>query len=186
MGASSLIRAADYADKAYSIAGTLDVKQTKVFNAVFNTLKESGLSNDTALKYSVFAAQAYQWILNNPQVKMSFASFEGITSFKTYQAATRLSDNASMMGLNSAAPGLATARNFNAGAALNAGLTYFGSLAKSLGIEVNECALAITKVIEDVLIVVGVAETGIGVFAAFMQAMATVGDVEEMKKACFN
>lgn len=73
-----------------------------------------------------------------------------------------------------------------AGGAISAFVEYFSGMAKGWGIEMNECAIAVTKVILDELTVVAMADTGVGIcWAVSLQLLTVTADSAAMPQACF-
>jgi hypothetical protein len=79
----------------------------------------------------------------------------------------------------------ATRGTISAGGAISAFVEYFAGIAKTLGIELNECAIAVTKVILDILTTIALADTVVGIWAAALQALAVGADTKGMINACF-
>jgi len=101
-----------------------------------------------------------------------------------YVDAMGYAGRATELNLASSAERFAGSGKASAGGAISAFVDYFVGMATSLGIEINKCSIEITKVILDVLTMVAMAETAVGVWAAALQCLALNADVTDMKKAC--
>jgi len=167
---------------------TVDVA-LQIYDGVSNALKISGLSEETAKKYAYFAMEMYKYIKDRPQLQTALQGAKSIYGLgkgaKGYAAAARLAGNATAMNALSSAEKFAAKGNASAGGAICAFVDYFAIVAKSLNIEMDECALSITKVMLDVLATIVLAETVVGVWVAALQALAVGGDSKEMILACF-
>ncbi len=172
---------------AMSISGKVDVA-LDIYDAVSNTLKLSGLSENVAKKYGHFATELYIYIEKRPQLQMALQCSRSVYDMghgaSTYVAAGRLASNARVMGAATSAEQFAARGNFAAGGAIAAFVDYFAALAKSLGIEMNECAIAVTKVMLDVLSTIALADTLVGIWAAAMQVLSLEADTKDMIRAC--
>ncbi|MFP5228938.1 MAG: hypothetical protein ACLGXA_15070 [Acidobacteriota bacterium] len=170
-----------------SVAGKVDIA-LEIYDAVNNTLTLSGLSKDTAKKYGYFASELYTYIRERPQLQMVLQCSRSVYDMgrgaSGYAAAARLSSSAAAMGAADFAERFAAKGNASAGGAIAAFVDYFAGIAKSLGIEMNECALAVTRVMLDVLSTIALADTGVGIWAAAMQALSVGADTKEMIRAC--
>jgi hypothetical protein len=170
------------------MSGKLDVG-LEVYDAVSNALIISGLTRDTAKKYAYFAEELYQYIKDSPELKTVLegakSTYDMAKGAKGYAAAARLSSNATTMNALSSAESFAARGTFSAGGAISAFVNYFAAIAKSLHIEMNECTIAVTKVMLDVLTTIALADTVIGLWAAALQVLATGADATEMVQACF-
>jgi len=161
----------------------------EIYDAVSNALTVSGLSQETAKKYAYFAVELYRYIKERPALQTALAGGKAVYGMgkgaKGYAAAAHLANNATGMKAVSSAERFAARGKVSAGGAISAFVDYFAAVAKSLKIEVNDCAIAITKVILDVLTTIALVDTVVGIWAAALQALATGADSKEMLKACF-
>jgi hypothetical protein len=168
-------------------SGKIDIV-LEIYDAVNNTLTISGISAETASKYSYFASELYTYIKNSPTLQTAFegskAIYEMNAGAKASVVAARLASNATAMNSLGAAGKLATLSKVSAGGAISAFVDYFAGVAKALKIEMNECAIAITKVMLDVLTTIALMESVLGIWAALLQALATGADTKEMIQAC--
>ena len=160
----------------------------KIYDAVNNALVATGIPVKTAAKYSYFASELYNYIEGNPQLqtvlKGAKATYEGASGAKQVQLLTRLESSAGTMGFAKFAERFGTARNVAAGGVVTAFVDYFATIATQLGIEMNECALAITKVMLDVLTTYALVQSVVGVWAGALQLLSTAADGREAYKAC--
>lgn len=88
------------------------------------------------------------------------------------------------MGFANFAERFGTARNVAAGGAATAFVDYFATIATQLGIEMNGCALAITKVMLDVLTTYALVQSVVGLWAGALQVLSTAADGRETYQAC--
>jgi hypothetical protein len=164
---------------------SLTTKETQVFNGVYLALTKGGLSDQTATKYATFAVEIYDQVTKNPQLQMALSTYRGAKEAKGAELAFGYAARASNLGLDASAARFAAKGAEGVGGVMSEFVDYCASFAKSLGIEMNECALAITKVILDVLTTVAMADTVVGVWAAAMQVLSTVSDARSVAQACF-
>jgi hypothetical protein len=161
----------------------------EIYDAVNNALTIAGFSKETAAKYSYFSMELYRYIKERPALQTALQGTKSTYSMaggaKGYAAAARLAQNATDMNALGVAGKFAARGSFFAGGAISAFVDYFVNLAKSLNIEVNECAIAITKVILDILTTIAFVESVVGVWAGALQALALGADSTDMYKACF-
>jgi hypothetical protein len=171
-----------------SVSANVDVA-LKIFDAVKNALIVAEVPKDVAEKYAHFATEMYEYIDSRPQLQFALlgakATFEMGKGAQGYVTAMGYAGRASDLNLVSSAERFAGNGKVSAGGAISAFVDYFAGLAESLGIEMNKCSISITKVILDVLTMVAMAETVVGVWAAALQCLALNADLVEMKKACF-
>lgn len=171
----------------------MELEQTDValdiYDAVSNTLTLSGLRRETAQKYAYFAVELYDYVKERPQLQTALQGTKSIYRMgrgaKGWAAAAHLEGNATAMNAFTAAEKFAAKGNVFAGGAISAFVDYFAVVAKNLGIEMNECAISITKVMLDVLTTIALADTLVGVWAAALQLLSLGSDLQEMQKACF-
>ena len=160
----------------------------QIYDAVKNALIVGGMNEVTAAKYSTFAVQLYQYIKDRPQLQEALQGAKQVYDLnkgaKGYAAAARLGSNAEAMGALVVAKKFAARGAVSAGGAISTFVEYFAGVAQSLGIEMNGCAIAVTKVILDVLTTIALADTVVGVWAAALQTLAVCADTKEMVNAC--
>lgn len=160
----------------------------EIYDAVSNALTVAGMNKEIAGKYSTFAVQLYQYIKDRPQLQEALQGARQVYDLnkgaKGYAAAARLGSNAEAMGALTAAEKFAARGTVSAGGAISTFVDYFAGVAQNLGIEMNGCAIAVTKVILDVLATIALADTVVGVWAAAVQALAVGADTKEMISAC--
>ncbi len=161
----------------------------KIYEGVTNALKVAGLNEQTARNYGNFAQQLYQYIKDRPQLQEALQGAKQVYDLnkgaKGWAAAAKLESNARTMNAVGMAEKFATRGAISAGGAISTFVEYFAGIAKPLGIELNECAIAVTKVILDVLTTIALADTVVGIWAAALQALAVGADTKEMINACF-
>jgi hypothetical protein len=160
----------------------------QIYDALNNALTVAGMNKETADKYSTFAVQLYQYIKDRPQLQEALQGAKQVYDLnkgaKGWAAAARLESNAKAMNSLGAAEKFATQGSISAGGAISTFVDYFAGVAQSLGIEMNGCAIAVTKVILDVLTTIALADTVVGVWAAALQALTVGADTKEMINAC--
>jgi hypothetical protein len=160
----------------------------EIYDAVNNALIIAHIDKETAAKYSYFASELYQYIKNRPALQTALKGAKSTYSMATgaegYAAAARLAGNARMMNSINMAEKFAAKGSVSAGGAISAFVDYFVSVAESLKIEINDCAIAVTKVILDILTTIALADTVVGLWAAALQALALGADTTETTKAC--
>jgi hypothetical protein len=160
----------------------------EIYDGVSNGLTVAGLNKEMAKKYADFAVQIYQYIKDRPQLQEALQGAKQVYDLnkgaKGWAAAARLESNAKAMNAVTMAEKFAAKGAVSAGGAISTFVDYFAGIAKSLGIEMNECAIDVTKVILDILTTVALADTVVGVWAAALQALATGADTKEMINTC--
>jgi hypothetical protein len=160
----------------------------QIYDAVSNALTVAGMNKETAGKYSTFAVQLYQYIKDRPQLQEALQGAKQVYDLNKgaegWAAAARLESNARAMNALGVAEKFATRGTVSAGGAISTFVDYFAGVAQGLGIEMNGCAIAVTKVILDVLTTIALADTVVGVWAAALQALAVGADTKEMINAC--
>jgi len=161
----------------------------EIYDAVSNTLTATGVRRETARKYAYFAVELYDYVSQRPELQTALQGAKSIYKMdrgaKGWAAAARLESNATAMNAATAAERFAARGNVFAGGAISAFVDYFSVVAKGLGIQMNDCAMAITKVMLDVLTIIALADTMVGVWAAAVQLLSLNADLAEMQKACF-
>jgi hypothetical protein len=161
----------------------------EVYDAVSNALAVAGLNQETAKKYAYFAVELYNYIKDRPQLQEALAGAKQVYDLnknaKGWAVAARLENKAKMMNAMSAAEKFASKGAASAGRTISTFVDYFAGVAKSLGIEMNDCAIAVTKVILDILTTIALTDTIVGVWAAALQALAVGADTKEMINVCF-
>jgi hypothetical protein len=171
-----------------SVSANVDVA-LKIFDAVKNALTVANVPRDVAEKYAHFAVEMYEYIESRPQLQFALegakSTFEMGKGAQGYVDAMGYAGRAADLNLASSAERFAGSGAVSAGGAISAFVDYFAGMAESLGIEMNKCSIAVTKVILDVLSMVAMAETVVGVWAAALQCLALNADLTDMKKACF-
>jgi hypothetical protein len=160
----------------------------QIYDAVSNALTVAGMNKETAGKYSLFAVQLYQYIKDRPQLQEALQGARQVYDLnkgaKGYAAAARLGSGAEAMGALGMAEKFAARGTVSAGGAISTFVEYFAGVAQNLGIEMNGCAIAVTKVILDVLTTIALVDTVVGIWAAAVQALAAGADTKEMINAC--
>lgn len=160
--------------------------EVKIYAGVHTGLIKVRISEITANKYASFAVAVYIYIKDDPKLQAALAIREMRNSANEASAAFVFAGRATGMGLEASAARFASKGTVGVGGVLGAFVDYCAGLAKLSGIELNECALAVTKVMLDVLTVVAMTETVVGVWAAAMQAISTAHDAKGMYDACFS
>lgn len=160
----------------------------QIYDAVNNALIVAGIPGKTAAKYSYFASELYNYIEDSPQLqtvlKGAKSTYDGVSGVKKVQLLTTLESKARTMSLVNSANHIAATRAFSAGGAISAFVDYFATFATHLGIEMNECALAITKVMLDVLTTYALVQSVVGVWAGALQLLSTAADGREAYQVC--
>jgi hypothetical protein len=159
--------------------------EVKIYAGVYTGLTKAGIGDAMANQYANFAVDVYLYIKNDPKLQAALAVREMRNSANEASAALAFAGRATGMGMEASATRFAAKGSVGAGGALGAFVDYCAALAKMTGIEMNECAVAVTKVMLDVLTVVAMTETVVGVWAAAMQAISTAHDAKDMYDACF-
>ena len=161
----------------------------KVYEGVSNALTVAGMNEETAKKYAYFAEELYRYIKDRPALQEALQGAKQVYDLnkgaKGWAAAARLESNARAMNAVGMAEKFATRGTISAGGAISAFVEYFAGIAKTLGVELNECAIAVTKVILDILTTIALADTVVGIWAAALQALAVGADTKGMINACF-
>ena len=161
----------------------------KVYEGVSNALTVAGMNEATANKYAYFAQQLYQYIKDRPSLQEALQGAKQVYDLnkgaKGWAAAARLESNARTMSAAGMAEKFATRGTISAGGAISTFVEYFAGICGSLGIALNECAIAVTKVILDILTTIALADTVVGVWAVALQALAVGADTKGMINACF-
>jgi len=169
------------------ISANVDVA-LKIYDAVKNSLTIAQVPKETAEKYAQFAVEMYEYIESRPQLQFALegakSTYEMGKGAQGYVNAMGYAGRATEMNLVASAERFAGSGNVSAGGAISAFVDYFAGMAKSLGIEVNECSIAVTKVMLDVLTVVAMADTVVGIWAAALQLLSLKADIVGMKIAC--
>jgi hypothetical protein len=162
----------------------------EIYDGVSNALTMSGIGDETAKKYAYFAEELYKYVRDRPALQTALegakSTYEMGQGAKEYAVAARLASNATAMNALGSAKKLAAKGNVSAGGAICAFVDYFAAIAKSLNIELNECALSITKVMLDVLATIALAESVVGIWAAALNALAIGADTKDMIQACLS
>lgn len=160
----------------------------EIYDGVSNALKISGLDEKTVESYSEFAVRFYRYIKDRPELQEALKGAKQVYDLsdksKAWAVAARLESNARAMGAVNVAEKMASRGTISAGGAISTFVEYFAGVAKSLGIEMNECALAITKVILDVLTELALIESVVGIWASALQALAIGADTTDVINAC--
>ncbi len=164
--------------------------ELKIYATVRKELLRAGLTDPRVKTYSLFAVEIYRYTKAHPELKQAFDGIRSTKDFgdkaKEAQAAFAQADRAAnVMSSEVAAARFASKGTASAGGALTAFVDYFASLAKILGIEMNECALSITKVILDALTIVAMLDTGLGALFMASQLLSTASDARSMANACY-
>jgi hypothetical protein len=160
--------------------------EVKIYAGVYTGLIKTGIGSATANKYASFAVAVYKYVKDDPKLQAALAVREMRNSANEASAAFTFAGRASGLGLDASAARFASKGATGVGGALGAFVDYCAGLAKLCGVVLNECALAVTKVMLDVLTVVAMTETVVGVWIAAMQTICTVKDAKGMYDACFS
>jgi hypothetical protein len=160
----------------------------KIYDAVKNLLIVADVPKDTADKYAHLAVEMYEYIEARPQLqfalegaKSTYEMGKGAQEYVTAAALVVRAENVRSIAL---AEKFAAKGTVSAGGAISAFVDYSAGMATNLGIEMNMCAIAVTKVMLNVLTIVAMADTVVLFWAAALQALSLGSDVNEMKKAC--
>jgi hypothetical protein len=169
------------------------VESDKISAYLVPALQKAGLPPETVQKYALLARDVYDYIQANPEVKAGLRMYEAQKKLKSagdiYEGSamvyktTQYLNNGAALGLTSAASGFSTIRAGAAGTALTGFVDIFEGIAKSYGIELNDCALSVTKVTLDFVGVMA-AGTGIGLVVAGMAVLSVGKDSYALGQAC--
>jgi hypothetical protein len=180
---------------------------TGIFDAAINALRRAGLDDVTGKKYAFFAVEIYAKVSDDsklqsalltyqmrthynavdddPKLKVAIGAVDLVTGTAKARAALSYADRARALSLDESASRFAAKGAEGAGGAIAAFVDCFSGLAKSLGIGMNECALAITKVALDALTMYAMAETVVGIWPAALMVLSTCKDAEDVAHQCF-
>lgn len=163
---------------------------------VHSMLVKSGMEDRKAWGYGAFCQEIYNHIQSNPQLQQALKGYQYLKDGKeVYEGSAKVAkaenylQNARDLGLTSAKAGLRNYRAAGAAGVLNVFVDRFEAMAKSQGIELNECSLAVTKVS------LSIATAGTGLVSSLTPAgwvLLGVGVVSTFKEsyslgiACFS
>jgi hypothetical protein len=166
---------------------TVDIA-LEIFDGVNNALTLAGLDRKTAKNYSDFAVRLYEYIKDRPQLQEALQGAKQVYDLnknaKGWAAAARLEGNAKAMNSMATAEKFALRGTVSAGGVISTFVDYFAGVARSLGIDMNECAIDVTKVILDILTSVALIDSAVGIWAGALQALAAGADTKEMINVC--
>jgi len=151
----------------------------KVYTMINAGLKSLAFTEDKANRYAWFCQAIYKELKDRHDI---------IDGLQRIAAANKLLPQATAMNLLKATRGLKDYR-LSAGVGVVAPFVdRLASIAKQNGIELNECALSVTKVALDIAGAGTGAVTsvsGIGIPLLFLSVVATFNDSNGLGKACF-
>lgn len=164
--------------------------EVKLYNGVYNALIVGGMNPAGARTYAHFAMDVYAYIEDDPQLQGALAGlksvYKGRKEANEAVVAFRYVLGARDLNLSAGAARFAAKGTVAMAGVIPEFVNYCAALAKINGIEMNECAISVTTVMLDVLTVVAMADTVVGVWAAAMQALSTVNDSREMVNMCLS
>jgi hypothetical protein len=177
------------ASASTSAAKILAGTELKIYVRVRDALLAGDLSFEMSDKYAYYAVEIYRYVNAHPELKEALNGLKATKDMKDgavkAQAAFAQADRArNVMNMEASASRFTSLGSAGVGGALSAFVDYFASVAKSLGVEMNECCLAITKVILGALTIAALADTGVGAWAAAVQLLSTANDARSMAKVC--
>jgi len=159
--------------------------EVKIYDVAFIALRKAGIPDAQAQKYAIFAIEVYKVVSDDPRLQQALAIYHFRKGLKDAATAFTYADKATALQLDASAARFAAKGAEGMGDAIGAFVDYFSAFAKMMGVEMNECALCITKVALDALTVVAMTETVVGAVGAALQALSTVKDTRDMLNACF-
>jgi hypothetical protein len=141
-----------------------------------------------AAKYALLCMDVYRYINDHPEMKSALQDAnnvrKGVTTIST---AVRYAKDGAAIGITSAANGFRSYGIGGGGKIISAFVNQFAAYAEKNGIELNQCALSITKVALDI----GTAGagavtsvTGAGIVFLAIGVLGTFNDSGDMAKAC--
>jgi hypothetical protein len=170
---------------------------SQVGSTVVSGLIMNRVDSTIATKYALVAQGAYQYIQSNPAVQTSLNLYQSVVYTKDFfdlaQApqtalqAGQLAINAGNLGLST--DGFLLVRDTNVAASLSASIDILSSIAASHGVELNPCALSISKVSLDFAGALGgtaTSYTGVGAVIALMSIIAMASDSYSLGTACID
>src|SRR5580698_5087411 len=178
---------------ASSVSAVSRVNQAgTVSKTVFSALTRTGMEAEEAAHYALFAQDVYNFIDANPIVKKALLTYKGGKAVKDIYDGTKLAvkantllDRAATIGISTDAA--ANVRGGGAGTVLSGIVDVMEVMAERNGLEVNPCAIAITKVsLAGAGMLAGgvTAETGVGLVLAAMSFYSLGTDSYSLGKAC--
>ncbi len=161
--------------------------EVKIYLSVHDALIGVRLDEDTANRYSWFAVQIYTEVAGNTALQgaLSVAASSAKEAYpglkQWYRSTTMAASDTVQLGYLKAA-GRGAARG--AGGEIAGFFDIVTGIAKANHIVMNDCALAITKVMLDVLAGIELAGTVVAAWAAAFYVLSLVQDSREMVNAC--
>jgi hypothetical protein len=159
-----------------------------IYVSVRDALIDARISDETANRYSLFAVQIYREVSGHPvlQAELNVLYSSGKESYPAlkqwYRSTTMAASEGVELGYLKAA-GRGALRG--AGGEIASFFDIAVSIARANKIDMNECALDITKVILDVLAAAALAGTVAAAWAAAFLALAAAKDARSAVSACF-
>ena len=180
---------------ANSVSVVSSVNQAgKISTTVFSALTTAGMDPEEAAHYALFAQDVYNFIEANPNVKKALVVYKSGKAVKDVYDGTKLAvkantllDRAAQIGISTDAA--ANVRGGGVGTVLSGIVDVMEVMAERNGLELNPCAIAITKVSLDGagMLAGGVtAETGVGLVLAAMSFYSLGTDSYSLGKACIS
>lgn len=162
--------------------------EARIYNGIYTALTDAGMATGKASKYAIFAVEVYQYVMQDDQLQgalmMSKATYDMHDGAKTAVAAYQYAAGADALQLEASAARFTGRAEAGVGGAISAFVDYFAGYAKANHIELNECSLAITKVILDVLSSIALSGTGVGIWLAALQVFTVANDTRSMIQSC--
>jgi hypothetical protein len=150
----------------------------KIYSVVYTGLKELGFSEDKANRYAWFCQSIYKELKDQ---------HDALAALKSIANANKVLPNARAMNLVKSVGVLKDARVSGGVGVVAPFIDRFAAIAKECGVELNECALSVTKVALDIAGAgVGAVTSveGIGIPILFLSVIATFNDSYSLGKAC--
>ncbi len=172
-----------------SIAKDVDVS-LKIYDAVKNalTLGPEKQTEEFADKYAHFAVKVYQYIKDSPELNTALSgaktTYDALSGGAGYSSAMVQASRAAGMDMAQSASRFTSYGSFAAGGVIGAFIDSMAGVAKALHIEMNACALAVTKVVIDVLAGIALVGSEVGVIPGALLLLSTAADGKDAYMAC--
>lgn len=168
----------------------------RVFSLVLSELIRMNISSSTARSYAQFAEDAYNYIKGNRDLQnalSTYAVYKGLNEVREgvgrIRTGTRMLKRAQALNLSRATGDFRDFRAVGFASVFSVSLETFEFIAKKNGIELNECALAISKTSLDIASAgVGAVtiESGLGAVLLLSSIYSTATDSYTVGTACFD
>ena len=173
--------------------GEVDTDAVNKLGAVVKSaLVRAGIEQRTAILYATYCTAVYRYLLEHPRTRTALEMAKDAYdvadgSQKAFRAAGYI-ERGSAVGVSSARSGFAAYGASGGAGVLQVFTSYFESFAKTQGIELNECSLAVAKVSLDIA-AAGIgsvaAVSGWGLVVAGVGVIATARDSYALGQVCF-